>query len=355
MSTVTLQQVAKRYGDAEVLHGLSLRCRDGELMALCGPPGAGKSTTLKLIAGIEETTAGEILFGGDAVTRLPPERRDVAMAFESYALYPHWSVRRNLEFPLRAPGRRLSAQERAERIERVASLLEIRHLLERHPSQLSGGQRQRVSLGRALVRRCAVALLDEPIAHLDARLRFDLRGELKRYQHDNGVTTLYATPDFAEAAAIADRIAVLVGGELRQVGTPAEVFDGPADTDVALLAGDPKMNLFPVEPGDGGAPRVAVGSTRLAFPALSRQVTTVGVRPTQIRILTRAQDGAIPGTVYVSEPMGEGQVVRVDVGSRVVNVRIPEVGTYALGQPVWLAPEWATAHRFDQAGKRLAA
>jgi multiple sugar transport system ATP-binding protein len=317
------------------------------------PPRRGQVHTLKLIAGIEEVSAGEILLGDTTVTRLPPERRDVAMAFESYALYPHWTVRQNLEFPLRAPGRRLSAQERRERIERVAALLEIGHLLNRHPNQLSGGQRQRVSLGRALVRRCNVALLDEPIAHLDARLRFDLRGELKRFQRENGVTTLYATPDFAEAASISDRIAVLIEGELRQVATPAEVFDAPADTGVALLAGDPKMNLFPVERGADGAPLAVVGTTRVALRGLPDEVATVGVRPTYVELLQREQGGAIPGSVYVAEPMGEGQVVRVDVGTGVVNVRLGEVGAWALGQPVWLRPDWAAAHRFDRSGRRL--
>ena len=177
-----------------------------------------------MIAGVEELSSGTISFDEEVVTDLPPERRDVAMAFESYVLYPHWNVRQNLEFSLRAPGRELSPEERGRRVKRVAELLEIGELMQRRPSQLSGGQRQRVSLGRALVRNGKAALLDEPISHLDARLRHDLRAELKRHQRENGVTTLYATPDFTEAAAIADRVAVLIDGQVRQFSRPEVVL-----------------------------------------------------------------------------------------------------------------------------------
>ena len=354
MSRIKLEKVEKRYGEKSAVLGVDLECENGEFVVLFGPPGAGKTTTLKMIAGVEELSSGTISFDEEVVTDLPPERRDVAMAFESYVLYPHWNVRQNLEFSLRAPGRQLSLEERGRRVKRVAELLEIGELMQRRPSQLSGGQRQRVSLGRALVRNGNAALLDEPISHLDARLRHDLRAELKRHQRENGVTTLYATPDFTEAAAIADRVAVLIDGQVRQFSRPEVVYDTPIDQAVALLAGDPKINLFSVSVNPVGRADLVFAHTLVPIPSLPAGVEHIGVRPPDISILTRPEPYAIPGTVYVAEPMGYDQLVRVEAGAQIVSVRLPLAGNdYQIGQPVWLRLDWKKRHLFDAAGRRL--
>jgi multiple sugar transport system ATP-binding protein len=354
MSRVQLKKLEKRYGEKAAVSALDLDCENGEFVMIFGRPGAGKSTTLKMIAGVEEPSSGVISFDEQIVTDLPSEKRDVAMAFESYVLYPHWSVRENLEFSLRAPGRALSSEERARRITRVAELLEIGALLRRRPSQLSGGQRQRVSLGSALVRDAKVALLDEPISHLDARLRHDLRGELKLHQRENGVTTIYATPDFTEASAIADRIAVLIDGQLRQFDLPEKVYDEPADRDVALMAGDPKINLFDINFEAGGRADLVFTHMVISIPGVPAGVEYVGVRPSDITILDRSEPQAIPGIIYVAEPIGYDQLVRIEVGAQIVNVRVPLAGNdYQIGQPVWLRPDWSKRHLFDAAGKRL--
>jgi ABC-type sugar transport system ATPase subunit len=354
MSRVRLKKIEKRYGEKTAVSDLDLECENGEFVVLFGRPGAGKSTTLKMIAGVVDPSSGAIFFDEQMVSDLPSEKRDVAMAFESYVLYPHWSVRENLEFSLRAPGRELSSEERNRRIKRVAELLEIGPLLRRRPSQLSGGQRQRVSLGRALVRHAKAALLDEPISHLDARLRHDLRGELKLHQRENGVTTLYATPDFTEASAIADRIAVLIDGQLRQFAVPETVYDAPADRDVALMAGDPKINLFDVSFDPDGRADLVFAHTLVPIPAVPAGVEHIGVRPSDISILDQSEAHAIPGSIYVAEPLGYDQLVRIEVGAQIVNVRVPLAGNdYQIGQPVWLRPDWSKRHLFDSAGKSL--
>jgi multiple sugar transport system ATP-binding protein len=351
MSTVKLEGVAKRYGETRGVSDLTLECRDGEFVVIFGRPGAGKTTTLNLVAGIEDVTSGKVYIGERLVNDLPPQKRNVAMAFESYALYPHWSVRNNLEFPLRAPGRQLSTDERAARIKRVAELLEISHLLDRRPRQLSGGQRQRVSLGRALVRPSNVTLLDEPIAHLDARLRHSLRGELKRYQRENGTTTLYTTPDYVEAFGIADRVVVLIDGRVRQFASPGDVYDKPADVDVAKMVGDPPMNIFPLADSSS---RISLGGTQIPLPGLQNGTKYIGIQPTDINLSSSTVKGAIPGKVYVAEPMGYDQVVRVEVDKHIVHAKASlEDGAYHIGQRVWLSPDWRRSHLFDVDGKRL--
>jgi multiple sugar transport system ATP-binding protein len=343
MSSLQLIEVSKDYDNRPAVSRLTLECKDGEFLVLLGQSGAGKSTTLRLVAGIETPTQGEIRLDGEAVGHLPPEQRDVAMAFESYALYPHLTVREHLEFPLRAPKRRLSAAAISQRVQQVAELLEIGALLSRRPTQLSGGQRQRVSLGRALVRQARLTLLDEPVAHLDARLRHDLRGELKRHQKSSGATSIYATPDFSEAAAVADRIAVLINGEVRQIDAPANVYDHPADVEVAMMAGDLKMNLFEADRLAGVA----------SLPGEAKQV---GIRPSDIRVFGRAEPSTLAGKVYVTEPMGYDQIVRVETEGRIATARMPmDQERFEIGQPVWLAPDWRRQHLFDGSGRRLGA
>lgn len=356
MAEVRLVSVDKRYGDKDALTDTNLLCEDGEFLVVFGPSGAGKTTLLKLIAGIEEPTEGEISIGDRRVDGLPPQDRNVAMAFESYALYPHLSVRRNLEFPLRARRARVAEPELRERVRRISELLEISELLDRKPSQLSGGQRQRVSLGRALAKSVDVTLLDEPIAHLDALLRHALRPELRHYQKEQGGTTIYTTPDYIEAFGVADRVAVLVEGRIEQVDTPERVYEAPATVRVAALVGDPRMNLLPVTDSraialDGQAVEVPpLRALKLGVP-----VSHIGVRPTDVGLSPAPTlDPALTGVVYVAEPIGNEQVVRVDVGRHRVTAKVPLEGPpLPVGQRVWLLPRWERVHAFATDGHRI--
>lgn len=244
MVELELKNVTKKYGDLVAVKNLSFKTKRGELVVLLGPPGAGKSSTLKMVAGVENVTSGEILMNGQVINHLDPAERDVAMAFETYALYPHLSVFENIAFPLRSPKRARDFSEEAVRkkVLEVAQFLEIDMLLERKPRELSGGQRQRVSLARCLVREPRVFLLDEPIAHLDAKLRHRLRRELKKWQEERGTTTLYTTTDYLEAFSVGDRIVVLNRGNLEQIGTWEEIYNHPASHFVGMIVSDPPMN-----------------------------------------------------------------------------------------------------------------
>ena len=254
MTTVTFRTVSKNYTGVRAVKKLALEINDGEFLSILGPPGAGKSSILKMVAGIEAVSEGEILFDGTPINDFPPNKRNVAMVFESYALYPHLTVFKNIAYPLHERKHELGYTDEQinKAVEEIAALLQISELLQRRPAQLSGGQRQRVALARALVRNPRVFLFDEPIAHLDARLRHMLRGELKRIQRKRMTTTIYATPDFMEAIALADRIAVLFKGELHQVGTPSEIMHRPATAAVAEFVGDPPMNVLPAKLGTSG-------------------------------------------------------------------------------------------------------
>ena len=248
MATVEVRHLQKHFdgGRVRAIDGVDLATGEGEYLVLLGPSGCGKTTLLRTIAGLEEPTAGDVLIGGNVVTGLPPRARRIAMVFQSYALYPHKTVLGNIVFPLRAA--RVPPGEREERARRAAGMLGIDHLLGRKPRQLSGGERQRVALARALVHEPAVFLLDEPLSNLDAKLRASARDELKRFQQDIGVTTIYVTHDQVEAMGLGDRIAVMSAGRVRQIGAPVEVYDDPADTFVATFIGSPPMNLVPRGP-----------------------------------------------------------------------------------------------------------
>src|SRR5512138_820797 len=243
MATVEAQNLRKSFGTVHAVDGINLTIREGEFVALLGPSGCGKTTLLRMIAGLERPTSGDIIIGGEIVTDLPARARKIAMVFQSYALYPHMTVSRNIAFPLRAHG--LPKREIAAKIEWAARLLGIDPLLDRKPRQLSGGQRQRVALARALVREPAVFLLDEPLSNLDAKLRTSARDELKQFQKRIGTTTIYVTHDQVEAMGLGDRIAVMQAGTVRQIGTPQEIYDEPADTFVAGFLGSPPTNLVP--------------------------------------------------------------------------------------------------------------
>ena len=241
MATVETRDIKKTFGEVAAVNGVNLLTRDGEFLVLLGPSGCGKSTLLRMIAGFEQPTEGEVLIGGAVVNDLPPRARKIAMVFQSYALYPHMSVFKNIAFPLKAQG--VSKTLIPQKVEWAASLFGIGHLLGRKPRELSGGERQRVALARALVREPAVFLLDEPLSNLDAQLRASARDELQQFQRRIGTTTIYVTHDQVEAMGLGDRIAVMKAGVVRQIGTPQEIYDEPADTFVAGFVGSPPMNL----------------------------------------------------------------------------------------------------------------
>ena len=241
MATVEARGIKKFYGHVAAVNGVDLATRDGEFLVLLGPSGCGKTTLLRMIAGFEKPTAGDLLIGGEIVNDLPPRARQIAMVFQSYALYPHMTVFNNIAFPLKA--QRVDRAERKQKVDWAAGLFGIGHLLERKPRELSGGERQRVALARALVREPAVLLLDEPLSNLDAQLRASARDELQQFQRRIGTTTIYVTHDQVEAMGLGDRIVVMRAGVVRQIGTPAEVYHEPADTFVAHFVGSPPMNL----------------------------------------------------------------------------------------------------------------
>jgi ABC-type sugar transport system ATPase subunit len=348
MADIAFERVSKYFQGAAALSDVSFRCASGEIVVIFGPPGAGKSTLLRSLSGLEDIDSGEIRLAGRVVSSLPIHRRKVAMAFESYALYPHLKVRTNLEFPLKAPGVRMAPAERQRRLGRVAELLKIDSLLDRYPDQLSGGQRQRVSLGRALIRDADATLLDEPIAHLDARLRSMLRGELRIYLKDVGATTLYATPDFQEGFGIASRVLVIIKGIVHQVGTPEEIYAAPANSQVAALIGDPAMNLIPVAP-DG---TLDIGEQRLPLPMSIPGSVQVGLRPSDVALVS--PEARVKGRVVLIERIGSSLVVNLDVGNRVLAAKVAAPTLpLKVGEVVGLEFCWSQAHFFGEDSARM--
>ena len=332
MAEITIRDATKVYdGGVTAVDDIDLDVADGELLVLVGPSGCGKSTLLRMVAGLEDVTGGSIAIGDRDVTGLQPKDRDVAMVFQSYALYPHMTVRKNIGYPLRLAAK-VPKGEQARRVEEVAALLQLTEVLERRPSQLSGGQRQRVAMGRALVRSPQAFLMDEPLSNLDAKLRVEMRAEIARLQRDLGVTTLYVTHDQVEAMTMGTRVAVLDKGRLQQVDTPQRVYDEPVNLFVATFIGSPAMNLLPgrvVRDGDDdGGLALLVGAQRLpvddvlraAHPTLADRVgdrVVVGVRPEALEDSGLepgvAGDRVIEATVDLVESLGAELVVHVAV------------------------------------------
>ena len=307
MAEVTFAHVAKSYGDVPVIEDLNLEVRDGELMVLVGPSGCGKSTALRMIAGLEDVTAGTISIGGRVVNELAPKDRDIAMVFQNYALYPHMSVRENLEFGLRM--RRAARGEIDSRVGHAAEILGIAQLLDRKPKDLSGGQRQRVAVGRAIVRQPAVFLFDEPLSNLDAKLRVQMRAEITRLQHDLGTTSVYVTHDQVEAMTMGHRIAVMRAGKLQQVGTPLEVYEHPANVFVAQFIGTPPMNLVQATV-EGSMLRASSFALPLPFPIADGRRVVVGIRPEHLE-----RGDAIRANVDMVEPIGHESIVYASAGT----------------------------------------
>jgi len=322
MAAIVFDHVSKRYGALPAVDDLCLEIRDKEFFVILGPSGAGKTTTLKMVAGIEPATGGTILLNGRPINHLPPEKRDVAMVFESYALYSHLTVFENIAFPCGAPGKsRPQAAVEAE-VQRIAGLLGLGELLDRRPSQLSGGQRQRVALGRSLIRQPAVFLMDEPLSHLDAKIRTQMRAELKHLRESINTTILYVTHDYSEALSLADRIAFLYAGRIQQVGTPHDIYHRPANRHIAESLGDPPMNFLDgvLWAADGRVTLHTQGRS-LPLPAAWAESLrpwngcdlSIGIRPQHLRLLRASPGGefALPGRVFVQETLGDDNLVSV--------------------------------------------
>lgn len=342
-----LHGLEKRYGSELALRIHDLEVGRNELLAVLGPSGSGKTTLLRLIAGVERPDRGRILFENEDVTLLGPAERNVAMVFQSYALYPHMTVAQNIEFPLRM--RRISRSERERAVHEAATLVRIEHLMNRFPSQLSGGQQQRCALARAIVRKPGYFLLDEPLASLDARLRLEMRSELRMLQQSMGVAAVYVTHDQEEGLAIADRVAILLDGEIAQVGTPSEIIDRPQSLRVATFVGTPVMNLIPAEIGDGTI-RIAGSSILPTDAARAPGKIVLGVRPAHIRL----GESGIPAEFVSCETNGALRFAVLAVEGAVVRVSFNEGKSLPRGTIVHLSFDPEHLHLFGAAdGKRL--
>jgi multiple sugar transport system ATP-binding protein len=352
---VTFEDVSKTFGQVLAVNKLNLHVAQGEFLVLLGPSGCGKTTSLRMLAGLERITSGRIRIGDTVVNELPPRARNVAMVFQSYALYPHLSVYDNLAYPLRIRG--VPKPSIAPRVQEVARLLQIDGLLERRPKQLSGGQRQRVAVGRAIVRHPAVFLMDEPLSNLDAQLRVHTRGELKRLQVELGVTTIYVTHDQAEAMTLADRVAIMRDGLLQQVGPPREIYDRPANTFVAGFLGSPGMNfLTGTLSAENGKLSWASNGHRVGLPAdWTSSITSagtkgdvfLGVRPEDVSIVDQEGEATLPAEVYVSEALGNETLVRLQLNGQELVARADASFEPEIGARVWVKPNLSRAHLFD--------
>ncbi len=334
MGQIRLNQVTKTFGDVNVIPPLDLEINDGEFVVFVGPSGCGKSTLLRLIAGLEDVTSGRIEIDGSDATELPPAKRRLAMVFQSYALYPHMSVRKNISFPLKMA--KLDQAEINRRVENAAKVLNLTDYIDRRPGQLSGGQRQRVAIGRAIVREPSAFLFDEPLSNLDAALRVGMRLEISELHKRLATTMIYVTHDQVEAMTMADKIVVLHAGVIEQVGSPLELYQTPRNVFVAGFIGSPKMNLI------SGA------------EAKKHDAHTIGVRPEHISAST--SKGTWKGVIGVAEHLGSDTFLHVhETGlAETVTVRVGGEFNARHGDTVWLTPEADKIHRFDQHGLRIA-
>ncbi len=358
MAGLTLRSVHKTYGEVPVIKGVDLDIAHGEFVVFVGPSGCGKSTLLRMIAGLEDITDGEIKIGGRVVNDVEPRDRGVAMVFQSYALYPHMTVYDNVGFGLKLAGTPKAIRD--QKIRSAAKVLQMEHLLDRRPAQLSGGQRQRVAIGRAIVREPDVFLFDEPLSNLDAALRGDMRMELARLHHDLDATMIYVTHDQVEAMTLADKIVVLDGGVVQQVGSPLELYNEPANLFVAGFIGAPKMNLLSAKVDSAEQAGLSLSAAAFSSPLIlpgragttRGDTLTVGIRPHDFEI---AENGAFHGRVKLIEQLGNETVIRVglDGGDEVTAVLVGQ-SAFALGDKVSLSVKPGAVHVFGASGERLA-
>ncbi len=364
MASVKFDKVAKRFGKVSVIEDLNLDIKDHEFMVLVGPSGCGKSTALRMIAGLEEISDGNIFIGEKVVNELPPKDRDIAMVFQSYALYPHMSVRENLEFGLKI--RKMPKDQIDKLVNEAAKILDISHLLDRKPKQLSGGQRQRVALGRAIVRKPSVFLFDEPLSNLDAKLRVQMRAEISKLQHKLTTTTVYVTHDQVEAMTMGNRIAVMKDGKIQQVGTPLDLYDKPVNLFVAQFIGTPPMNMVQATLTEGGN---TISASKFTLPvAQSLRSATVGkegrkivfgLRPENILQegkVSRGETARITAEVEVVEPLGHEVIVHSRAGDDLLVAKLDPHSIPEIGAKINLIVELDSLHLFDaETEKRLGA
>ncbi len=350
MGQLSLKGIRKSYGDVDVIKGIDIEVRDGEFLVFVGPSGCGKSTTLRMIAGLEDITAGELLIDGQRANALRPADRGTAMVFQSYALYPHMTVAENMGFALKMAG--VGKAQRSEQVGRAAEILRITELLGRYPKELSGGQRQRVAIGRAIVRKPKVFLFDEPLSNLDAALRVNMRIELTRLHKDLGTTMIYVTHDQVEAMTMGDRIAVFNKGHVEQLGAPMVLYERPANEFVAGFIGAPKINLVD-RPGSGASLMHQALWAELATDAPAA-AARAGLRPEHLRLVSA--DQGIAATVALAEHLGDSSIVHLRVEG-IAELLIAKVGAglarVEAGQAVGLAPDAAWALAFDGQGRLL--
>jgi len=352
MSNVELKQITKHFRTVTALSQVSFDVKHGEFFVLLGPTGAGKTTTLRVIAGLEKPDGGTVEFDGEPMNALTPADRDVAFVFQQYSLYPTMSVYDNLAFPLRSPIRRTPEPEIKKRVQETAEILRISHLLERKTARLSGGEMQRVSIGRAIVRDPRIFLMDEPLSNLDAKLREALRVELKHLQKTMGSTILYVTHDQIEALTMADRIAVLNQGRIIQQGTPDDIYDRPATTFVAQLVGTPRINLFASRRENGS---VRILGSELQIPAPCADLPAdflLGIRPEDIR---PSDGGRFTGQVVLIEPLGVETILHIQSGERQLLSLVAGMAPQRLGDTIRFDIIEEKLHCFDTQGRRIGA
>ena len=363
MATVDIRGVKKAYGSTQVIHGVDVDISDGEFVVLVGPSGCGKSTLLRMIAGLENITAGEILIGNRVINDVPPKERDIAMVFQNYALYPHMTVADNMGFSLKL--RKAPKEEITARVDRAAQILGLSKLLDRYPRQLSGGQRQRVAMGRAIVRDPQVFLFDEPLSNLDAKLRVQMRTEIKELHQRLGTTTVYVTHDQIEAMTMADKIVVMHDGIVEQIGAPLDLYDRPENQFVAGFIGSPAMNFVKGKVRLGADPRLVTDSgVEVPLPDAAGltdgQGVIYGLRPEHIRL----DPAGVPARVVVTEPTGSEILVVArlgggdgpvpEIGAQEINCLFRERLSFTPGETIRIAPQDGLTHLFDEAtGRRL--
>ena len=370
MPGIELVNVVKSFGKVTALKGINLQIRDGEFFVLVGPTGAGKTTTLRVVSGLEKIDSGDILYGEESALDLSPADRDVAFVYQTFSLYPQMTVRKNIEFPLRSPMHKESREEIDRRVAFAADLLHITPLLDRMPNALSGGEMQRVGIGRAIVRKPQVFLMDEPLSDLDAKLREELRVELRQIQRELKTTTLYVTHDQIEAMSMGDRIAVLKEGVIHQIGAPKEVYDSPVDLFVAQFIGNPRINLFKCAiagNGTGGAaPKLNLEEGLIEIQMGERQAkwaeTTgkksglmLGIRPEGVKIHREKAATRFEAEVLFVEHFGSMNIINVQKGKRIFKARTRPTERLAAGEKVWVEFDDNRVLFFDeQTGKGIA-
>ena len=378
MAEIKLEHVTKRFGDVVAVNDMNLEIHDQEFVVFLGPSGCGKTTTLRAIAGLEYPDEGDIFIDGNRVNTLSPADRDIAFVFQFYALYPHLTVYDNIAFPLKAV--KASKSEIQERVKEVAAILQIQAMLDRKPSHLSGGEMQRVALGRAMVRRPKAFLMDEPMSNLDAKLRVDMRTELKRLQHRLGATTIFVTHDQVEAMSMADRIVIMHQGSLQQVGTPQEVYSQPQTVFVAQFMGSPSMNLIGgtfqseaasnPDSGGGGRPILHLTHTDVRIKLSTQQLSRIGqleefifgIRPEHIRVSKEPTQKGFTAAVHLVEALGSVNIIDILLGENsetgdliILRARTHPAFRPDVGQPIWFDFDAEQVHLFDRHSEQVIA